>query len=100
MKFNNVGLALSMALKFQTSVAKGLKIKVYVRRRYKGKKLVQKDGGGGRGRGFLPPHSFPLLILDRVNNYQHSSGCELLKYSYISQYCTTAMNMSIFSICS
>ena len=56
MKFNNVGLDLSMALKFQTSVAKGLIIKVYVRRRYKGKKLVQKDGGGaGDGAGAFCP---------------------------------------------
>ena len=59
MKFNNVGLDLSMALKFQTSVAKGLKIKVYVRRRYKGKKLVQKDGGGGTGQGRFAPSLSP-----------------------------------------
>ena len=43
-KFNNLGLALGMALKFSISVAKGLKLKVkvlgaksYVCRSYKGK---------------------------------------------------------------
>ena len=62
-KFNNLRLTIGMKLKFYTSMAKELKLKVrklwgliptYVE--VTGEKLV---GGGGRGRGggtFCPPH--------------------------------------------
>ena len=71
MKFNNLGLALGVNLKFYISVAKGLKLKVSM---FCGlipmfsevteEKLVRAGGGGG---GLLvcphPPH-----IIKRVNN--------------------------------
>ena len=63
-KFNNLGLALGMALKFYTSLAKGLKLKSesfwadsYVFRSYR-EKLV--------GRAFLPPSSW--IELTYYNN--------------------------------
>ena len=64
-KFNNLGLALGMALKLYISVAKGLKRKVlgansYVCRSYKGKT---------DRRGFLPPSSPTHPILNGVNSY-------------------------------
>ena len=70
MKFNNLGLALGVNLKFYISVAKRLKLKVSM---FWGlipmfaevteEKLV---GAGGRGGAFCLP--LPPLILNRVNN--------------------------------
>ena len=64
-KFNNLGLALDIALKFYSSVANGLKIKVKIFEglipnfiKNTGEKLL--GGGGGGVGGFLP------TILNRV----------------------------------
>ena len=69
LKFNNLGLALGMALKFYTSVTKGLKrksqkvlgVNSYICRCYKGKTC--------RGKPFCPPSPSPIphLILNRIN---------------------------------
>ena len=71
-KFNNLGLALSMTIKFYTNVAKRLKLKLrmfweLIRTfvEVTGKKLV-------RGTFLLSPHP-PLSILIRVKNKQTRS---------------------------
>ena len=73
-KFNNLGLALGTNLKFYTSVAKGLKLKV---RKFLGPipTFVEVTGGklvGGRGL-FAPPSSGIGLILTELANF-NSSG--------------------------
>ena len=57
-KFNNLGLALGTNLKFSTSVAKGLKLKVS---KFWGPNPTLKDVTGEKlvGGGFLPPPSPP-----------------------------------------
>ena len=69
-KLNNYGLALGMDLKFYTSVAKGLKLKV--RKFWRliptfeevtGEKLV------GRGVGSPPPPPSSLRLMDFVNTF-------------------------------
>ena len=80
-KFNNLGLALGMTLKFYTRVAKGLKLKFrkiwdkfYVCRSYRGKT------GKGAFLTHLPPPS--LSILNRVKIYA-TSFCHLARvYTY------------------
>ena len=58
MKFNNLGLALEVALKFYTSVAKELRLKV---REFCGKILTFVEVTGEKlvGEAFLPPAPFP-----------------------------------------
>ena len=58
MKFNNLGLALEVALKFYTSVAKELRLKV---REFCGKipTFVEVTGEKLVGETFLPPAPFP-----------------------------------------
>ena len=73
-KLNNLGLALGTNLKFYTSVAKGLKLKV---RKFLGPipTFVEVTGGklvGGRGL-FAPPSSWIGLILTELANF-NSSG--------------------------
>ena len=64
-KVNNLGLALGMALKFYTSVTKGLKLKV--RKSWGLTPAFVEVAGGKTDRGaFLPP-----LILNRVDRHQH-----------------------------
>ena len=77
-KFNNLGLALDLALKFYTSVAEDLKLKVRKFLRListfvevTGKKLV--------GGSFFDP----LPILDRVKILKHSSLLKESKYPVI-----------------
>ena len=70
MKFNNLGLALEVALKFYTSVAKEFRLKV---REFCGKipTFVEVTGEKLVGEAFLPPPRSPL-ILNRVSRINYS----------------------------
>ena len=89
-KFNNLGLALGMALKFYTSVAKGLKLKV---RKFWGliptfvevtrEKLV--GGSFCFAQIFLPlhpsPHTHPILNRVTVKRAQEATNNQFLLWN-------------------
>ena len=62
-KFNNLGLAICIALKFSTSVAKGLKLEV---RKFWGLVLTFVEVSGKK---LVEGTFLPLPILNRVNVY-------------------------------
>ena len=87
-KFNNLGLALGTNLKFYTSVAKGLKLKVRMFCRLI-PTFVEVTAEKLLGRPFCPPPS-PPPILNRVKVYKALKvniwwivKCDLLKLSFV-----------------
>ena len=77
LKFNNLGLALGMALKFYTSVAKGLRLKV---RNFWGLILTFVEVTGEKlvGGAFLPPILYRALVFVQSIEYWVNAESNLL----------------------
>ena len=78
-KFKNLGLAVGITLKFNTSVEKGLKLKV---RKFWGLSPTLVENTGGKlikGEGLFAPHPPFHGILNRVNSHC-ALDMETIKY--------------------